>query len=308
MRERPSKTTAGRIRTLGAAVKTRKPTPVTILGTGLIGASIGLAARAAGAHVTGWDPDRRALRTALRRGALAIAAPTMASALKGARIVILAGPLDAILNQLPLVFSLADDGTLVLDCAGVKLPVVRRAARLLKRRSAMRFVAGHPIAGGERSGPAAASAALLKGRAFVLFAPPQNAQARAFSAAARFVQSLAMEPVRADPALHDRAVAALSALPQLSAIALALSAAPQAPRSWARLAGPGYRDATRLAASAFTVWKDSLQANRPQILRAVGRLAKRVHGIQAALQRKDWHTLMRIFLAAAAARRRVYPK
>ena len=283
------------------------PPHISILGTGLIGTCIGFAARAAGARVTGWDPSRRNVRIALRRGALNHAAATLETALRGAEVVILAGPLDAIVERLPAVLDAADDGALVMDCAGVKSAVVKKAVRCLKRRSAVRFVAGHPIAGSERSGPSAASALLLKGRVFALYAPPQADVTDAWAKATRFVHALGMKPVRVAPGTHDKAVAALSALPQLAAVALALAAAPRASRSWARLAGPGYRDATRLASSPFVVWESGLRANRMEIIRCVKRLAKRVHAIDAALRLEDWNALSRLFLGAAAARRRVSP-
>ena len=285
----------------------RRSKRLAILGTGLIGGSIGLAARAAGYTVEGWDPDRNALRIAKRRGAIDHAAHSLESAVADQNIIVLAAPLDAILKQLPAVFGHAEPGALVIDCAGVKVPVVEHATRMLKRWPTVRFVAGHPIAGSERSGTKAASASLLKERVFALYAPPQRKRAEAFTATSRFVRSLGMEPFRVDPRMHDRAVAGLSALPQLAATALALSAAPHAPRSWAKIAGPGYRDSTRLAASHFSIWRSTLEANRIQVLRSVERLAKRVHGIETALRRRDWRTLMRIFSAAAEARRRVYP-
>jgi prephenate dehydrogenase len=287
-------------------MRERQSKRIAILGTGLIGASIGFAARAAGATVEGWDPDRRALRTAKRRGAIDRSAKSLAAAVADKAIVVLAAPLDEILKQLPEVFAHAEPGALIIDCAGVKVPVVRQAVRMLKRWPTVRFVVGHPIAGSERSGPAAADARLLKRRVFALYAPPQPGRASAWTAATRFARLLGMEPVRTDPQSHDRAVAALSALPQLAATALALAVAPHAPRSWARIAGPGYRDTTRLASSRFLVWRAGLEANRTQVLRSVARLAKQVHGIETALRRSDWRTLMRIFSGAAKARRRVY--
>jgi prephenate dehydrogenase len=288
-------------------MRERQSNRIAILGTGLIGASIGLAARGAGFSVEGWDPDSGALRTAKRRGAIDNSAKSLAAAIADKKIVVLAAPVDALLKQLPTVFKLATPGALIIDCAGVKVPVVQNAVRLLKRRPTVRFVAGHPIAGSERSGPAAASASLLKERVFALYAPPQRGRALIWHAATRFARRLGMKPLRVDPRTHDRAVAALSALPQLAATALALAAASHMPRSWAKIAGPGYRDATRLAASPFSVWRAGLEANRAEVLRSVDRLAKRVHAIEAALRRSDWRSLMRIFSGAAKARRRVYP-
>ena len=286
----------------------KKPETVAIIGTGLIGSSIGLAARAGGFAVVGWDPNARALREARRYRAINRSARSLRAAVASADIVVLAAPLGAILLQLPEVFARARPGALVMDVAGVKSQVSATAAKLLAHKRDIRFVAGHPIAGSERSGPRAADAKHLEKRAFALYAPPQSSRTKAYAAAAGFVRKLGAVPLRAAPRNHDRAMAALSALPQLASIALALAAGESRPRIDPRLAGPGYRDATRLAESRFAVWKAVLAANRKYVLRSVRALSKRVNTIKATLQRGDWRALERLFSAAARERRRVKPR
>ena len=115
-------------------------------------------------------------------------------------------------------------------------------------------------------------------------------------------------PLRIAPADHDRAVAALSALPQLASIALTLASADSGARRAPNLAGPGYRDATRLALSRFAVWKPALAANRKYVRTAVRALIKRVEAIEESLRGRDWYGLERLFSAAARERRRVNPR
>jgi prephenate dehydrogenase len=285
-----------------------KPQIVAVIGTGLIGASIGLAARAAGCKVTGWDRNANTLRAARKRGAIHTIAKNLEDAVAHAAIVILASPLDAIVRQLPAVFTSARAGALIIDVASVKGRVSQRAATILARKRDIQFVAGHPIAGSERSGPAAADAKLFEGRAFALHAPPQHGRKQAYTAAARFVRKLGAVPIEVAPRDHDIAVAALSALPQLASIALALASSDSGSAKGRRLAGPGYRDATRLAQSGFAMWKPVLEANVKYVHRSVRALVKRVEGIERALRRRDWKALARHFSAAARERRRVNPR
>jgi len=280
---------------------------VAIIGTGLIGASIGLAARARGYIVIGWDKQASALRRAKARGALDRAVRSLRAAVESAQIVVLAAPLDAVLVQLPDAFRHARPGALIIDVAGVKGQVAARAAKLLANKPDIAFAAGHPIAGSERSGASAAAADLLAGRAFALYAPPQKGRTHAYTAAARFVNRLGAVPVRVSPRDHDEAVAALSALPQLASIALALASADSGARRAPNLAGPGYRDATRLSLSRFAVWKPGLAANLKHVQTAVRALVKRVKAIERTLRRRDWPGLEKLFLAAARERRRVNP-
>ncbi|HEY5095980.1 MAG TPA: prephenate dehydrogenase/arogenate dehydrogenase family protein [Candidatus Eremiobacteraceae bacterium] len=285
-----------------------KPESLALIGTGLIGASIGLAARGRGFSVTGWDVSARALRGAQKRRAISRIAASLQDAVASSDIVVLAAPLDATLAHLRQVFEFARPGTLVIDVAGVKEPVSKRAAALLARRRDVCFVAGHPIAGSEHSGPAAADAKLFARRAFALYAPPQTSRTQAYEAAARFVRKLGAVPLRIAPRDHDRAMAALSALPQLASIAVALASGDSGAAIERRLAGPGYRDATRLAESGFAMWKPALSANRANVLRSIRAMSKRVSVIQAALQRRDWRVLGRLFSAAGRERRRVNPR
>jgi prephenate dehydrogenase len=122
------------------------------------------------------------------------------------------------------------------------------------------------------------------------------------------VRKIGAVPIAVAPRDHDLAVAALSALPQLTSVALALAVSESGASTARRLAGPGYRDATRLAQSGFAMWKPVLEANVKNVLKSIRALSKRVEVIERALRRRDWNVLQRLFSAAAMARRRVNPR
>ena len=129
---------------------------LAIVGTGLIGASVGLAARRAGASVAGWDPDPVALAAAVERGAVDEAAASLEEALVGAELAVVAAPIGALPEQVRAVLAASADETTVTDVGSTKAGIVAAAG-------SSRFVGGHPIAGSEARGAENASAALLRG-------------------------------------------------------------------------------------------------------------------------------------------------
>jgi prephenate dehydrogenase len=280
---------------------------VAIIGTGLIGASVGLALRRRTTNIVGWDRRRAHARDAKRLGAIARVAHSLDEAVGEADIVVLAAPLPEILKMLPRVLRMARPSALVIDVAGLKVPVVREAERTLRRRGMppATFVAGHPIAGSERSGPSAARGDLFRGRAFALFAPPQAGRERARKAAERFVRRLGAYPVWLGPAEHDRLIAATSALPQLAAVALAAACLDAGGPFGGEIAGTGFADATRLADSPFSVWKANLFGNLSNVRRALLALERRVSMLRKALAGENERRLARLFTAGAAGRRRI---
>ena len=228
---------------------------VAVLGTGLIGASLGMALRQAGWTVAGWDPDRSALAEAARRGALDDARPSMGEAVAGADLVVLAGPLGATLQTLA---GLHTDA-LVTDVAGVKVPVVEAG------RPGLRLVAGHPMAGREQSGPSAATASLFRGAAWIIC--PDGARPEDVEQVESMVESVGAIPYTMPAADHDRVVAAISHLPQVIAIAL-VNLASGDPGAMRLVAG-SFRDLTRVAASEPGWWPELLAANEANVGRAI---------------------------------------
>lgn len=235
---------------------------VAVLGTGLIGASIGLGLRTAGHRVVGWDPNASALEEAAGRGALDTAASSGDRAVAGADVVVLAGPLDAVVGS---VRSL-DTDALVTDVAGVKAPVVEAAAHL------DRFVGGHPMAGRERGGPGAASGSLFRGAGWVL--ATDRAAEDDLGAVEGLVRDLGARPIRMTADEHDRAVAVVSHLPQVLAATL-LEMAGDRP-GVLDLAAGSFRDLTRVASSDPGMWAPVLAANREVLGDVIESLAARL--------------------------------
>ena len=237
----------------------RRPT-VAVAGLGLIGGSLAKALTRAGYRVIGVDTLART-RAARRGGAIAAAAVSVAAAAREADVLVLAAPPAANLRLLAEAARAAPPALVITDVSSVKRPIVAAARRLRLAR----FVGGHPMAGRERSGFAASSADLFRGAPWIL--TPSAVAARRI--VARIVRDVGARPVVVPEAAHDRAMAYLSHLPQVVAWALAAAARgdPVTARLL-RLAGPGFRDMTRLAASPRTLWREVLAQNADEVARA----------------------------------------
>lgn len=281
---------------------------VAILGTGLIGASIGLALKAHSPAplVVGWDKKQNNLAVALRRKAVDRGVPTLRAALADADCIVIALPLEEILRLLPQVVRLAHAGSLIIDTGSVKTPVMALARKLRRTRPDVRLAGGHPVAGSERGGPLAADAELFRRRPFAicLEPPPAGAPDKRLLLAQRLARALGARPILVDARQHDRIMAAVSALPQLVAGCIALTAGgPSQLPSTKTLVGPGYQGATRLALSPFAVWKMPLRSNARNVRRALTVFEDRVREIRRALEKNDDRAVRAFFAAGAAARR-----
>jgi prephenate dehydrogenase len=237
----------------------RRPT-VAIAGLGLIGGSLAKALTRAGYRVIGVDAPART-RAARRAGAIAASVPSVAAAARDAGVLVLAAPPAANLRLLREAARAASPALVITDVASVKRPIAAAARRLRLAR----FVGGHPMAGRERSGFGASSADLFRGAPWIL--TPSAAGPR--RVVARIARDVGARPVVVPEAAHDRAMAYLSHLPQV--VAWALAAAARGDRVTARLlrlAGPGFRDMTRLAGSPRALWREILAQNASEVARA----------------------------------------
>ena len=260
-----------------------------IIGTGLIGTSIGLGLRAAGWRVTGWDLDPAVSDTALTRGALDEVAGDRTAAVAGAHdIVILAVPPAASLEFV----AAGEIDTLTIDTAGAKSAIV--AANRLPR-----FVGTHPMAGREVSGPEAATASLFHGATWVLTS--NGATSGDLEAVTAVVRELGAQPVLMTAAEHDSAVAAISHLPQLVAASL-VGLAGNHPEAM-NLAAGSFRDLTRVAGSDPALWLDVLASNRAEVLAALREMQDRLGSLAEQLERGDASALGRMLLDAREVRR-----
>ncbi|MDQ6766406.1 MAG: prephenate dehydrogenase/arogenate dehydrogenase family protein [Candidatus Eremiobacteraeota bacterium] len=286
--------------------KARPARTIAIIGTGLIGASIGLAARRASqrTRVIGYDRRTASARVARRRGALTSIAPSLERAVAAADIVVLAVPLRAVIALLPRVLKSARDGSVVIDVAGLKVSVLKAAAPLLMGRSRVGFAGGHPFAGLERCGPESASDHLFRRMPFALCVPRQPSRAAVLRQAQSFVRSLGSVPVPMSAREHDRVVAATSGLPQLVASATALAVA-DLHRLRTQLTGPGFESVTRLARSPAALWTGSLLENRRNVVPALSAFETRLRNFRQAIERYNAVDLARLLRSAAAAQRRL---
>jgi len=240
---------------------------VAVVGTGLVGGSIGLALRALGHEVVGFDRDTAALARAVELGAVGSAAPDLRAAAADADLAFVAVPVGAITHA--VVELLAAGVPLVTDVGSVKGPVVAAVLERCPERAA-RFVGGHPMAGSEQEGIDGARADLFVGAAWVVTptaATPQDAYATLDA----LLRALEAEVVAVTPEDHDVLVSFVSHVPQLAATTLMdVAIAHEARhRGLLRLAAGGFRDMTRIAASQSTIWLDILTSNREAVLCAL---------------------------------------
>ncbi len=267
---------------------------VAILGTGLIGGSFGLALRKhlPGARIIGYDREP-VLREAKSRGAIHETAPDIAHAVAGAGLVYVALPISAAMEALPEIARHAAPTALVTDACSTKRSICRVAAKYFKGGAF--FLGGHPMAGKETRGIAAADAGLFRGANYLLIAnEPINADDEAqrdprAAAFAALIESIGARVTWLDAATHDWAAAIISHLPQMTAIALAEVIAAETDESGlpASLAGPGARDMLRLAGSPYSIWRDIAVSNSDNLSRALDRLAQAIDHLRTHLTWRD---------------------
>jgi prephenate dehydrogenase len=221
---------------------------VSIVGVGLIGGSFALALRKAGftGRIIGVSSPE-AIRCALECGAIDEALP-LGQAAAQSDLIYLSRPITGILEAIDSIDTYVRPGTLITDAGSTKLAITQRAAARIHRG---RFVGGHPMAGKESRGAAAAEADLFQGRPYVLTSPEPQLKDWIERIGARVVLLGAEE--------HDRLVALTSHLPQLISTALAASIGAQAGAE--RVAGPAATDLTRLALSPYEIWRDIFATN-----------------------------------------------
>jgi prephenate dehydrogenase len=232
-----------------------------IVGVGLVGGSVGLAAKVAGWEVVGVD-DPPILEKAAELGAIDRAS-TMKE-VRGADLVVLAAPI----SRIPaLIGDLTPTDALVTDVASTKMKIVREA-----EARGLRFVGGHPMAGSQLSGVTNAKGDLFSGARYFL-APTTRTDPEVYREVALFVrEDLGAVPTAVEPEKHDLLMAALSHLPHLMAVALLKVASDISPEALS-FAGPSFRDLTRVGASNPGLWSDILAENAPALGEALGAFA-----------------------------------
>ena len=257
---------------------------LAIVGVGLIGGSFAMAARSAGIaeRISGWD-DREILAEALRRGVIdEIEQAFDGDGICDADLIYLAAPVRGIIDFLETRSGRLKPGAVLTDAGSTKRQICRVAKTL--DGSVVNFVGGHPMAGSHERGLAHARADLFRDAPYAIIAdgPPanaRNAEARALVIDA--VRRLGARPIVMSAEEHDRAVAAVSHVPQLLSTALAATVAELPDEgSMLGLAGPGFAQMTRLAASHWSTWKDICVTNDDEIAMVLGLLIARLESMR----------------------------
>lgn len=240
---------------------------VAIIGLGLIGGSLGLALKAAGAEVAGYARRPETASSAMSRGVVDRCGKDLPSTIKGAEIIVIATPALTVKDVLADLAGHLPKGAIVTDVASTKVDVMKWAAEYLPANSC--FIGGHPMAGKEVAGIAAADAELFRDCTYCLV-PGGNVKAESRRKMEEMVKAVGAKHFYIDAQEHDALVAGISHLPHLLSVALVATTAndPRWP-AMARLASSGYRDTTRLASGDPRMSRDICLTNKKPIVEAI---------------------------------------
>jgi prephenate dehydrogenase len=276
---------------------------LAIVGTGLIGGSFSLALKQAGAvgEVLGVGRNPASLKAALELGLIDRVADWMEAG--QADCILLALPVGETAAVLKQLAPHLKPSAIVTDAGSTKVNVLVAAHEVLGE-SHVRFVPGHPIAGSEQSGPAAARADLYQGKKVVL-TPEADTDAGAVATVRALWQATGAQVEVLEAGLHDRVFAAVSHLPHLAAFALVDELARRADGdTFFRFAASGFRDFTRIAGSSPEMWRDIALANREALLAELDAYLSALEAVGDAVADSDADALLEIFSRARAARER----
>ena len=270
---------------------------VAILGTGLIGGSIGLAMRKEklADQVFGLSQKDESIKTAIQMGAIEDGATDMKKVVYGADLVILAGPVKVIAEQLKEVGGYLRRGTIVTDVGSTKVGIVETAQKFLPAH--VLFVGSHPMAGSEKSGVANAQADLFKGAACIM-TPNEKTNRLAKDKVKHLWETLGMTVRMMDPLQHDEILAYVSHLPHITAFSLIRSV----PDDFLQHASTGLRDTTRLAGSSSKMWSDIATSNSRNLLKGIDEMVGQLSELRKAIIDKDEAALATYFNQAKAKR------
>ena len=274
-----------------------------VIGCGLMGGSFALALKRAGLvkRVIGYSKSPSTTELAKRLGVIDEPAESALLAVAGSDIVLIAVPVAATEATFKAIRHLVEPGVLFMDVGSTKRDVVDTARRVLKERIGA-FVPAHPIAGKESAGVSHADASLYAGRQVILTPLPQTAP-ELVQKATDVWSAIGSQVLKMSPENHDAAFAAVSHLPHLLAFAYfgAIMNQP-AGRDFLSLAGPGFRDFTRIAASDPAVWRDILLANREEVLKQTVRFRHSLDAIEHVIKAGNPQALEDLIRGAADGR------
>lgn len=276
---------------------------LAVVGVGLIGGSFAAALRRAGAvaRVLGVGRNRKSLEQAMEIG-LIDAEVSLETAAREADVIFLAAPVGATQALLEALRPGLREHTLITDAGSTKLSVVQAARAALGERVGQ-FVPGHPIAGAERTGPAAAMVDLYQGRTVILTPLDENS-AETRLCITRLWEACGARVIAMEPETHDQVLASVSHVPHfLSSVYMWQVASADNSDVRMELAGSGFRDFTRIAAGSPEMWRDIFLANREAMLSEITEVRKALDRAEQALQAGDDAKLLDFLERAALARR-----
>jgi prephenate dehydrogenase len=274
-----------------------------VIGCGLMGGSFALALKRAGLvkRVVGYSKSPSTTEKARKLGIIDVAAESALLAVSGSDIVLLAVPVSATETTFKAIRHLVEPGVLFMDVGSTKRDVVDAARRVLRERIGA-FVPAHPITGKEVSGIQNADASLYAGRQ-VIITPLAQTTPELVQKATDVWSAIGAQVLKMSPENHDAAFAAVSHLPHLLAFAYFSGVVNQpAGRDFLSLAGPGFRDFTRIAASSPEVWRDILVANREEVLKQSQRFRHALDALEHVIREGNADALEDLIRAPSEGR------
>lgn len=278
-----------------------------IIGTGLIGGSLGLALQRGGGvdKVLGYDSDAEMLERAIACKAIQQAAASLADLSKSCDLIFIAVPVRTIEKVMADVAPHLASGTTISDVGSVKERVVEAAAKILPKDT--NFIGGHPLAGSEQRGVESADADLFR-EAYYVLTPGAGCSDDAYSRLHALLTSMGARVIAMEPRQHDRAVSVISHIPHIMAMSLmnlALERAEEYPLL--RLTAGGFRDMTRIAASNPGIWLDILLENRDAIAESLDESMEMLRHMGKMLEGADENELEAWMEAASRGRQSLAP-
>lgn len=278
---------------------------IAIVGVGLIGGSVGLAARArieGIGEVVGWDPAEGVLDEAVELEVIDRAADSLEEAVSGADLVVLASPVATLVDNARAALAVVGDDAVVTDVGSTKREIVAAI-------DDPRFIGGHPIAGAETAGVEHAREDLFEDSTWFV-TPTPNTTGIGLERLMRFARNLGAQPHAVDAAAHDKLLADISHLPHVLANALVTQAAGSINTEDGSIAvvGPSFRDATRVAGANSAIWRDIYLSNHDALVPAIDSVIERLAGFRDAIKAQDGDEIVRLNEQARADRETLLEK
>lgn len=276
---------------------------VTIIGVGLLGASLGLGlkSRELAKTVRGVGRRMESLAKAQERGAIDEAHLDAKQAVRGAELVVICTPAALVSRYLDDLVDCLGDGTVLTDVASTKESICRHAMELWPE--SRRFAGSHPMAGSEKYGPDHADGDLYEGAVTFVERRADGIAPDAHEAVLDLWRSLGSTPVEMEPGIHDQIIASTSQVPHIVSAALAKLAC--ADGDVGPYVGNGFRDTTRIAEGRPEIWRDIALTNGPAIQRALDSIIEELRDVSKAVATGNGQELEDFFEAGVRARRRV---